>query len=97
MNLAVARGSVVVETLCYEPEGRVFEIDKVRFFFPISLVLPASTDPGVHSASYRNEYQKYKHNPIGLRGIALSHFYFYFVMYVLAHTRMAVGRSNRTV
>jgi hypothetical protein len=32
--------------------------DEMNGFFSIYLILPAALDPGVHSASNRNEYQK---------------------------------------
>jgi hypothetical protein len=34
-------------------------------FFSIYLILPAALDPGVHSASIKNEYQKQKNNVSG--------------------------------
>jgi hypothetical protein len=34
--------------------------DEVIFFFTIYLILPSAQDPGVQSASNRNEYQKNK-------------------------------------
>jgi hypothetical protein len=59
------RGSVVVEALCYEQEGRRFDSRKSNFFFPIYLILPAALGPEVHSASNRNEYQKQENNISG--------------------------------
>jgi hypothetical protein len=56
-----ARGSVVVEALCYKPEGHRFET-RWDDFFSIYLILPAALDPGVYSASNTNEYQKHKNN-----------------------------------
>jgi hypothetical protein len=53
----------VVEALCYKPEGHAFE----NLIFPIYLILPAALDPGVYSASNRNEYQKQKKMFIGSR------------------------------
>jgi hypothetical protein len=38
--------------------------DEVNEFFSIYLILPAAPGPGVHSASNRNEYQKYKTNTV---------------------------------
>jgi hypothetical protein len=58
-TLAVARGSVVNNALCYKPKGRGFETG-FNVFFLIYLILPAALDPGVYSASNRNEYQKQK-------------------------------------
>jgi hypothetical protein len=37
----------------------------MNFFFSIYLILAAALDPGVYSASYRNEYQKKKNNVSG--------------------------------
>jgi hypothetical protein len=34
-------------------------------FFSIYLILPVALDPGVYSASNRNEYQKQKNNVYG--------------------------------
>jgi hypothetical protein len=39
--------------------------DEVNEYFSIYLILPAALDPGVHSASNRNEYQKQKNNISG--------------------------------
>jgi hypothetical protein len=56
-------GGVVVEVLCYKPEGRGFKTRRGElFFFSIHLILPASLGPGVHSVCTRNEYQKQKNN-----------------------------------
>jgi hypothetical protein len=56
-----ARGCVVVEALCYKPEGRGVESRRGNWnFFSIYLILPAALGPGVYSASNRNEYQKRK-------------------------------------
>jgi hypothetical protein len=51
-----ARGSVVVKVLRYKPEGRGFDTRWGEF-----LNLP---NPGVYSASNRNEYQKHKNNNV---------------------------------
>jgi hypothetical protein len=40
-----ARGSVVVEALCYKPEGRGFESRLSDFFFSINLILSAALWP----------------------------------------------------
>jgi hypothetical protein len=53
MDSQGARCSVVVEALCYKPEGRGFET-----LCDLSVAL----GPGVHSASNRNEYHKQKNN-----------------------------------
>jgi hypothetical protein len=47
----------MVNTLCYKPKGRGF---KTRWgvFLSIYLFLLAALDPGIHSASNRNEYQE---------------------------------------
>jgi hypothetical protein len=50
----------VVETLCYKPQSRGFETRWGEWIFWIYLILPAALDPGVHSASNRNEYQEQK-------------------------------------
>jgi hypothetical protein len=47
------RGSLVVKTLRYRPEGRGF------------VTLPAALSHGVYSASNINEYQKQKNNISG--------------------------------
>jgi hypothetical protein len=52
-------GSVVVKALCYKPEGREFQT-RLGEWFSMYLILPAALDPGVYSASNRNEYQKQK-------------------------------------
>jgi hypothetical protein len=57
-----ARVSVVIEALYYKPEGRWFENRWGEWIFSIYLILPAALDPGVYSASNRNEYQKQKNN-----------------------------------
>jgi hypothetical protein len=49
-----ARGIVVVETLCYEPEARGFQTRWGEPIFSIYLILPAAVGPGVYSASNRN-------------------------------------------
>jgi hypothetical protein len=54
-----ARGSVLVKALCYNPEGRGFEIHENEFF-SIYLILPAAQGPEVHLTSNRNGYQKQK-------------------------------------
>jgi hypothetical protein len=54
----VYRGSLVVEALCYKPQGRGFPDKVITFFF--YLILPAELGPGVYSASNLNEYQKQK-------------------------------------
>jgi hypothetical protein len=51
----VAHSSVVVKALCYKPEGSGLIPDEVNVFFSIYLILLATLDPGVYSASNRNE------------------------------------------
>jgi hypothetical protein len=53
-------GSIVVKALCYKPEGHGFVIRWGEWLLSIYLILPVTPDPGVYSASYRNEYQKHK-------------------------------------
>jgi hypothetical protein len=53
------RGSTVVKSLCYKPEGRGFET-RWGELFPIYLILPSAPGPGVHSACNRNDNQKQK-------------------------------------
>jgi hypothetical protein len=62
-----ARGSVVVKALCYKPEGRGFETRWSEWFLSSYLIFPVALDPGVYSASKRNEYQKHKNNVSGVR------------------------------
>jgi hypothetical protein len=58
-----ARGSVLVEALCYKPEVLGLTPDEVKeFFFSIYLSISAALSPGVHSSYNRNEYQKQKNN-----------------------------------
>jgi hypothetical protein len=61
----VARGSIVVRTLCYKPEGRGFETRWGEWFLSIYLILPVALGPGVYSASNINEYQRHKNNVYG--------------------------------
>jgi hypothetical protein len=53
-----ARGNVVVEALCYKPEGRWFETRRGKLMFSMYLILLAAPGPEVYSASNRNEYRK---------------------------------------
>jgi hypothetical protein len=47
-----ARGKLVLEALCYTPEGRGFDSRcRLIFFFSIYLILPAALGPTVYSAS----------------------------------------------
>jgi hypothetical protein len=57
-----ARGSVVFKAQWYKPEGRGFETRVGEFL--ICLILSARLGPAFHSASNRNEYQKYKNNNV---------------------------------
>jgi hypothetical protein len=52
-----ARGSVVVEALCYKPKGSGFE-SRWGGFFSMYLILPVIYGRGVDSACNRNEYQE---------------------------------------
>jgi hypothetical protein len=49
MNVG-ARGSVVVEAVCYKPEGRGFETPKGKMIFSSDLIFPAALGPGIYSA-----------------------------------------------
>jgi hypothetical protein len=60
-----ARGNVVVEALCYKPEGRESETRWSEWTFWFYLILFASLGPGVYSATNRNEYQELKNNVSG--------------------------------
>jgi hypothetical protein len=55
---------VVVEALCYKPEGRWFETRWGEWIFSIYPILPAALGTGVYSSN-RNEYQKQKNNVSG--------------------------------
>jgi hypothetical protein len=55
-------GTLMVEALCYKPEGRGFMTRLGGLIFSICLILPAALGRGVHSASNSNEYQKKKNN-----------------------------------
>jgi hypothetical protein len=59
-HVSGARGSVVVKTLCYKPEGRGFETRWGEWFLSIYLILLVALGPGVYSSSNKNEYQKQK-------------------------------------
>jgi hypothetical protein len=65
------RGSIVVEALCYKPEGRWFETRWEEYISSIYLILPAALGSGVYSASNRNEYQKQGKKKRFLGSIAL--------------------------
>jgi hypothetical protein len=60
-----ARRSIMVKALCYIPEGRGFETRWDEWFLSNYVILPATLDPGVYSASNRNEYQTHKNNVAG--------------------------------
>jgi hypothetical protein len=51
--LHLIRGTVVVEALCYKPEGRGFGTRWCEWISSIYLNLPAALDPGLYSASNR--------------------------------------------
>jgi hypothetical protein len=57
------RDTVVVEALCYKPDGRGFEARAGEWIFSIYLLFPAA----LGSASNRNEYQKQKIMFLGSR------------------------------
>jgi hypothetical protein len=54
-----ARGGVVVETLRYKLEGRGFDSRWCHWIFSLTKSFLSHYDPGVDSASNRNEYQEY--------------------------------------
>jgi hypothetical protein len=60
-----ARGTEVVEALCYKLEGREFKFWWGHWIFSIYLILPATLGPGVYSDCKRNEYQKQKNDVYG--------------------------------
>jgi hypothetical protein len=62
ISYTMAQGSVMVNALGYENEGRGFETQRGEWIVSIYLILPAVLGPGVYSASYRKEYQKQKSN-----------------------------------
>jgi GH25 family lysozyme M1 (1,4-beta-N-acetylmuramidase) len=54
----------MVEALCCKPEVASSIPDEVNEFIEY-LIFPAARNPGVYSASNRNEYQKQKNNVSG--------------------------------
>jgi hypothetical protein len=60
-----ARGSLLVNAICYKSEDRGFETQLGECIFSIYLIFPAALGPGVYSASNSNEYQKQKNNVSG--------------------------------
>jgi hypothetical protein len=61
------RGSVEGKALCYKLKGHGFETRWGERNFSIYTILPATLDPGVYSASNRNEYQEQKKMFLGSR------------------------------
>jgi hypothetical protein len=57
--------SVVLEAQCYKPEDRGFETRWGNLNVSVYLILPAELEPGVYSASNRNENQKQTDNVPG--------------------------------
>ena len=49
----------MIKALGHKREGRGFNSPMVSLEFFIYIILPAAVDPGVDSASNRNEYQEY--------------------------------------
>jgi hypothetical protein len=49
-----ARGSLMVEALCFKPEGGGFQTRLGECIFSIYLTFPAALGPGICSASNRN-------------------------------------------
>jgi hypothetical protein len=52
----MVESSVVVEALCYKPEGRAIDTRWGEKICSVYLILPAAIGPGVYSASNKNEY-----------------------------------------
>ena len=52
-----ARGGLVVKALRYKPAGRGFDSRLCHWNFSLTYSLRSHYDPGVDSASNRNEYQ----------------------------------------
>jgi hypothetical protein len=65
LSICIDRGSVVVEVLCCKPEGLGFKTWWGEWIFSIYLILPATLNPWIYSASNRYEYQKQKINVSG--------------------------------
>jgi hypothetical protein len=59
------RGSIVVEAQSNKLESRGLETPWNELIFLIYVILPAELDPGVYSASSKNEYRKQKNNVYG--------------------------------
>jgi hypothetical protein len=55
-----ARGSLVIEALCYKSEGRGNESRWGQWFFSIYLILLAGLGPRIYWTTNRQEYQKQK-------------------------------------
>ena len=53
------RDSTVVKVLCYKSEGRRFDPSWCQWLFIDMKSFRSHYDPGVDSASNRNEYQQY--------------------------------------
>jgi len=49
---------VLVEALCYKPEGRGFDSRWCHWIFSLTYSFRRHYGPGVDSASNRNEYQE---------------------------------------
>jgi hypothetical protein len=58
--LCVAVSSVVVEALCYKPEGHGYETRWGERIFSIYLIFLVAQGLGIYPAFTRNEYQKQK-------------------------------------
>jgi hypothetical protein len=52
-------GDVVVKALCYKPAGRGLNSRWCHWNFSVALSFRSHNDPGVDSASDRNEYHVY--------------------------------------
>jgi hypothetical protein len=59
INISVFSVAQLVEALCYDPEGRGFDLRWCNWNFSLTYSFRPHYGPGVDSASNRNEYQDY--------------------------------------
>jgi hypothetical protein len=62
----------LVEALCYKPEVMSLILEEVIEFFNYLILSTALYDPGVDSASNRNEYQEFSWEVKGGRRVRLT-------------------------